>query len=69
MTGELERLLNSEEVGEALRIHPAVVQRMAIRGEVPGFKVGKFWRYRKSDIDEWIDSRLKSARQPCRIEN
>lgn len=68
MANVLEPLLTSREVGEALKIHPAVVQRMAARGEFPGFKVGKLWRYRKSDIDEWIASQVESARQPCRME-
>jgi hypothetical protein len=38
----LEKLLDSEDVGLALGIHPATVQRLAARGEIPGFKVGKY---------------------------
>lgn len=64
----LEKFLDSKEVGGALRMHPAVIQRMAARGEFPGFKVGKLWRYRQSDIDNWIAAQVESARQPCRME-
>lgn len=64
----IERLLTSDEVGAILCIHPKVVERMAKRGDLPGLKVGKFWRYRASSLDGWIDSRLESFRQPCRTE-
>lgn len=68
MPNAIERLLTSDEVGAILGIHPKVVERMAKRGDLPGLKVGKFWRYRASSLDGWIDSRLQSCRQPCRTE-
>jgi len=68
MSDQLEPLLNSEQVGRILGIHPKVVERMAKRGDLPALKVGKFWRYRSSSLDVWIDSRLESHRQPCRTE-
>ena len=64
----LERLLDSIDVAELLMIHQKVVERMAARGEIPGFKVGRFWRYRASDLETWMNSKIESARQPCRIE-
>ena len=63
----MEALLTSREAARVLKIHPKVVERMAKRGEVPALKVGKFWRYRVTALDEWINSRLQSARQPCRM--
>jgi excisionase family DNA binding protein len=63
---ELESLMTSEAVGKVLGIHPKVVERMAKRGELPGLKVGRFWRYRASALDGWINSRLQSGCQPCR---
>jgi excisionase family DNA binding protein len=64
----IEPLLTSEQVGEILGIHPKVVERMARRGEIPALKVGKFWRYRASRLDGWIESQSQSACQPCRKE-
>ncbi len=64
----IERLLTSKEASEVLKIHPKVLERMAKRGEVPALKVGKFWRYRATALDAWINSRLQSGRQPCRME-
>jgi excisionase family DNA binding protein len=63
----MEALLTSREAARVLKIHPKVLERMAKRGEVPALKVGKFWRYRGTALDEWINSRLQSSRQPCRM--
>jgi excisionase family DNA binding protein len=64
----IEGLLTSKEASQILKIHPKVLERMAKRGEVPALKVGKFWRYRATTLDAWINSRLQSGRQPCRME-
>lgn len=63
----VEALLTSREAAEVLKIHPKVLERMAKRGEIPALKVGKFWRYRATTLDAWIQSRLESGRQPCRM--
>ena len=64
----IEALLTSKEACQILKIHPKVLERMAKRGEVPALKVGKFWRYRATTLDAWINSRLQSSRQPCRMQ-
>ena len=64
----IEVLLTSKEASQILKIHPKVLERMAKRGEVPALKVGKFWRYRATTLDAWINSRLQSRCQPCRME-
>ena len=61
----IEALLTSRQAAQVLKIHPKVLERMAKRGEVPALKVGKFWRYRVSALDAWIDSRLQSGSQAC----
>ena len=66
MPSGMETLLTSMEVSQVLKIHPKVLERMAKRGEVPALKVGKFWRYRATTLDAWINSRLQSGSQPCR---
>jgi len=55
----IEGLLRSKEASQILKIHPKVLERMAKRGEVPALKVGKFWRYRATTLDAWINSRLE----------
>jgi excisionase family DNA binding protein len=50
---EFEPLLDSIEAAALLRIHPKTLQ-MARRGEIQGRHVGKCWRFRASDLNEWL---------------
>jgi excisionase family DNA binding protein len=51
---EFEPLLDSIEAAALLRIHPKTLQKMARRGEIQGRHVGKCWRFRASDLNEWL---------------
>jgi excisionase family DNA binding protein len=56
----IERMLDSYEAAAILRIHPKTLQRMARSGEIRGVQVGKLWRFRSSDIEWWIGTKLAS---------
>jgi excisionase family DNA binding protein len=57
-----EPLLDDAQAAEFLGgLHPKTVQRMARRGEIPHYRVGKYYRYRASELDEWL--RLQSQSQ------
>ena len=53
-----EPLLDLAEAAGLLRIHPQTLKKMAIRRVVPAIKVGRLWRFRASDLQEWVDSRV-----------
>jgi excisionase family DNA binding protein len=55
-----ESLLDSEEAGRFLRIHPVTVKRLARSGRLPGFRIGNRWRFRFSDLDDWAHSAILS---------
>ena len=44
-----------KEVAEYLRITEKTAYRLASERKIPGFKVGGSWRFRKGEIDAWID--------------
>jgi excisionase family DNA binding protein len=56
-----EPLVNDAQAALFLGLHPKTVQRMARRKEIPAYRVGKYWRYRTSEINEWLV--LHSSRQ------
>lgn len=58
---EFEPLLDSEEAANLLRIHPKTLQKMARRGEIQGIHVGRLWRFRASDLDEWLFARYRAS--------
>lgn len=49
-----EPLLDSDEAADLLKIHPKTLQKMARRGEVVGIRIGKLWRFRVSELNEWL---------------
>jgi len=53
-TEVIEEILDADEVAKLLRVHPRTVMRLASQGQLPGFKVGGQWRFRREAIDEYI---------------
>lgn len=47
-------ILTMDEVATYLKLKLKTAYALAARGEIPGFKVGGSWRFRKSEIDRWI---------------
>jgi excisionase family DNA binding protein len=64
-----EQLLDSHEAASLLRIHVKTLQRMARRREIPSFVIGGKWRFRASDLEVWVHSRVHSACHPCRLDS
>jgi excisionase family DNA binding protein len=46
--------LTAEEVAEYLRLPLSTVYKLVQDKRLPGFKVGKHWRFRREAIQEWI---------------
>src|SRR5580765_4526763 len=51
-----ETFLTTEEVLEYLQVNLRTVYRLIKAGKIPAVRVGRQWRFRKSDIDSWLDS-------------
>jgi len=50
-------ILTLDEVAAYLKAGKRTVYRLAAGGEIPAFKLGGTWRFRKSDLERWIASR------------
>lgn len=48
-----------KQVAFYLRINPKTVYELANSGELPGFKVGGSWRFKRADIWQWVEERKK----------
>jgi excisionase family DNA binding protein len=60
-----ECLLSVEEVAELFRVPVSwVYEHTRNRGNnrIPGFRLGKYWRFRKTDVLEWIERQRVGAR-------
>lgn len=47
-------IMTIKEVAEFLKLKEKTAYALAARGDIPGFKVGGSWRFRKSELEKWI---------------
>ena len=58
-------VLNAREAAEYLGAHVETVRRLARKGEIPAFKVGKDWRFRRRALLRWNDEHHLRTQPPC----
>lgn len=51
-----EPIMTLKEVATYLKLAEKTAYRLAAEGKLPGFKVGGSWRFRKTDVEHWIDT-------------
>jgi excisionase family DNA binding protein len=61
-----EGFLTTEEVLEYLQVNLRTIYRLIKAGKIPAVRVGRQWRFRKRDIDAWLESqRPRGQRAPA----
>ena len=45
-----EEILTIREVVELLKLHPKTVNKLANTGRLAAYKIGRQWRFRKSEV-------------------
>jgi len=54
-----DEILTLKEVAEYMKLAEKTAYRLAAEGKLPGFKVGGSWRFKREDIDRWIEEQKK----------
>jgi len=54
-------ILTLEEVAKYLRVSERTVYDCAQKGEIPAGKIRASWRFKKSEIDKWVNDKLSSS--------
>ena len=49
-------VMTVREVADYLKVKDRTIYRLVAGGEMPGFKVGGSWRFRKTEIDRWTEA-------------
>ncbi|HEX2581779.1 MAG TPA: helix-turn-helix domain-containing protein [Dongiaceae bacterium] len=57
-----DQAMTVRDVAGYLNVDEKTVYRLAKRGELPGFKVAGAWRFKRSDLNVWIDLQKKAVR-------
>lgn len=58
-----DEILTLPEVAKLLKIADKTVYTMAQKNELPGFKVGGQCRFKRADLDQWIEEQKGNARK------
>jgi len=61
-----EAFLTTEEVLEYLQVNLRTVYRLIENKSIPAVRVGRQWRFKKQDIDAWLEGRKGVASHPPR---
>jgi len=56
----MQRLMTIKDVADYLRLSKVTVYKMTRQGKIPASKIGKQWRYNKSEIDSWLKQKSNS---------
>jgi excisionase family DNA binding protein len=56
-----ESFLTTEEVLDYLQVNLRTVYRLIKAGKIPAVRVGRQWRFRKTDIDAWLEGQRARA--------
>lgn len=59
MTDAEGEILTLDEVAAYLKAGKRTVYRLAQQGDIPAFKLGGTWRFRRTELDRWIAASIK----------
>ena len=61
MSEQLDEILTIDDVATYLKAGKRTVYRLASNGQIPAFKLGGTWRFRRAELDQWIASQIGEA--------
>ncbi len=57
-----DEIMTIQEVALYLKLNEKTTYRLASEGKLPGFKVGGSWRFKRTDLEKWIEE--QKSHQP-----
>ena len=58
-----DEILTIEEVAQYLRVSVRTVYDWAQRGEIPAGKIGTVWRFKKNEVESWVNARFSNTQE------
>ncbi len=50
----IEPWFSVEEIAKHLSVSKETIYRWLERGKIPAHRMGKLWRFKPSEVDEWV---------------
>lgn len=57
-------IMTIQEVAKYLRVSERTIYGWASKGQIPCGKLGSIWRFKRSEIESWVDKRLGTEKAP-----
>ena len=61
----MHEIMTIEEVAAYLRVSERTVYDWAQKGDLPGGKLGTTWRFKREDVENWVNSRISTKTAPA----
>lgn len=52
-------VMGIKDAAAYLEVHESTIYRLAGNGQIPAFKLGGQWRFKKDVIDQWLASEMQ----------
>lgn len=59
-----EPLIDVESAAQIICLHPKTVLRMARGKRIPAFHIGRYWMFRASQLDTWLNQLQSPVANP-----
>ena len=60
-----DRFMTLKEVADYLHLNERTIYKWAQEGTIPASKLGSAWRFRRSEIDTWVEQRKNIRSSPA----
>src|SRR5277367_6633029 len=52
----MSEIMTAQELSAYLKITTTTIYKLAQQGEIPSFKIGSEWRFKKELVDRWLEN-------------
>ncbi len=59
---ESREVMNLRQASQYLGVSPDTLYRYICKGQVPAFKLGSRWKFRKTVLDRWMERKMHQTR-------
>lgn len=63
---ESREVMNLRQASHYLGVSPDTLYRYVSEGQIPAFKLGNRWKFKKTILDRWMETKMSQARAPKR---
>lgn len=63
MNGKPNDVMNVDDLADYLRLPKTTIYRLVQRGNIPGKKAGRQWRFHKGAIDMWLSTQSNKGNE------